>query len=210
MDGNPMSYYMTPDGIVFKEWTATSIQRRVGASASVPTEPPQTLPLSLGGKTIYSFTPTAPSMSDHQRVASQSIEITNDVAHYVYTYEDKDLATYKTERKDAVSQKKWEVETGGITIDGAVIDTTRESQGLINGAYSLALRKADQPGFSINFRGSNGWVTLDAATMIAIGEAVALHIQASFDRFRELEEAIDACTTVEQVAAIDITTGWPA
>lgn len=119
------------------------------------------------------------------------------------------LEEYKAERIAEVAQKKWEVETGGLTVEGVFIDTTRESQSMITGAYNFALLNQSTPDWTIDFRASTGWITLTASEMIGIGAAVAAHVQASFTRYRALEESITACTTVAEVAAIDINIGWP-
>ena len=43
-----------------------------------------------------------------------------------------------------------------------------------------------------------------------MGAAIAAHIQACFDREEELHIAIKAAADINELAAIDITQGWPA
>ncbi len=119
----------------------------------------------------------------------------------------KPLANLKSEKVAALASKRWQVETGGIVVGGATIATDRESQSLIDGAYAGALR---HPGTVIKFKGVDGWVTLDAATMIAIGDAVFFHVQACFAREEELAAAIDAAADEPALDTIDIEVGWPA
>lgn len=120
-------------------------------------------------------------------------------------------APTRAERKAAltadVSQKRWEVETGGIVVGGATIMTDRGSQAMVNGAYAGALRNPD---VLIDFKGASGWVTLDAATMIAIGDAVFAHVQACFTRERALHQAIEAAATHAALDAVDVEAGWPS
>lgn len=75
------------------------------------------------------------------------------------------------------AQKRWEKETGGIEVNGQIIDTSRESQSMITGAYAYSQAN---PSETIQFKAASGWVTLDAPTMAAIATAVGAHVQACF------------------------------
>lgn len=76
-----------------------------------------------------------------------------------------------------VAQKRWEKEVGGIEVNGQIIDTSRESQSMITGAYAYSQAN---PSETIQFKAASGWVTLDAPTMAAIATAVGAHVQACF------------------------------
>lgn len=104
------------------------------------------------------------------------------------------------ELKALAATLRWQREAGGVTVQGAVIDTSRESQALINGAFNLA---KDDPDTIIRFKAAAGFVTLDAATMIAIGRAVAHHVQACFAQEGDVVDAIEAgtITTFAQIEA---------
>lgn len=54
------------------------------------------------------------------------------------------------------------------------------------------------------------WVELDRNTLVAMGEAIANYVQTCFQREKELRDQITAATTIEELAPIDVTTGWPA
>lgn len=101
--------------------------------------------------------------------------------------------------------KRWMVETGGIVVDGATIDTSRESQALINGAHAYAQA---QPSAEIRFKAASGWVTLDAAAITTIAMAVAAHVQAAFAVEAEVDAAI-VDGTITTTAAIDAA-AWPS
>jgi hypothetical protein len=148
-------------------------------------------------------------MTFYKRVNGQRVVMTQAQYDATFSNEHLPLADYKDQRKAEATAKRYDVETGGTTVNGMTIETSRESQGLIDGAYSLAVRNADTQGFTIDFKSTSGWVELTAAQMIAISEAVGVHIQQSFKRERALHEAIDAAADHTAVAAIDITTGWP-
>lgn len=118
------------------------------------------------------------------------------------------LEEHKAERKAALAEKRWQVETGGTTVAGMAVMTDRESQGLINGAYALASRNLETPGFVIKFKSGSGWVDLTAAQMVAIADAVGTHVQSAFANEAAIYAAIDAADTHEAVAAVDINSGW--
>jgi hypothetical protein len=202
-----MKWYLHPLGQEFSQWSPRSIAKHLG-NVSLPVNEPLAK-LSVGVNTLYPLTDDGPTLEPYEQVASRSINVGADTATAVYTTENKPLADYKAQRKDEVTAKRYDVETGGTTVNGMTIETSRESQGLIDGAYSLAVRNADTQGFTIDFKSTSGWVELTAAQMIAISEAVGVHIQQSFKRERALHEAIDAAADHTAVAAIDITTGWP-
>ena len=130
----------------------------------------------------------------------------------VYETFEKSLDTVKAERKALASAQRYAVETGGITIGGSTIRTDRESQGLVNGAYSLARDMIDGhvPAQPIDFKGTNGWEQIEPEDMVAVGRAVALHVQACFSRERALHRQIDDAGDVEAVLAIDVMAGWPS
>lgn len=104
------------------------------------------------------------------------------------------------ELKALAASLRWRKETGGITVGGSPIDTSRESQAMINGAYNLAM---DDPDALIRFKSPAGFVTLDSATMIAIGREVGRHVQACFALEADVVDAIEAgaVTTAAQVDA---------
>lgn len=108
--------------------------------------------------------------------------------------------------KLAIAQKRWEHETGGITINGAAIATERESQALITGAYCRALQN---PNVVIDWKGMNGWMQIDAAMINIISDCVGSHVQACFSAEKVHNQAIDALTEHADLFAYNIDTGWP-
>jgi hypothetical protein len=101
--------------------------------------------------------------------------------------------------------KRFDVETGGITVNGASIATDRDSQNMINGGYNYAQANPDKP---IQFKAVSGWVELDHDTMVAIANAVGNHVQACF----ALESSVDkeiAAGTIKTTTEIDAK-DWPS
>lgn len=109
-----------------------------------------------------------------------------------------------------LADKRWQVETGGFLFNGLAIATDLNSQVKVAGAKVNAL--AD-PNFEItNWKTGPGIFVplLDNATIIAIGNAVTVHVQTCFDKEQELTAAILAdpptITTYAEIDAAD----WPA
>ncbi|MBC7350416.1 MAG: DUF4376 domain-containing protein [Candidatus Aminicenantes bacterium] len=111
-----------------------------------------------------------------------------------------DLDKLKAEKRAKISEARWRAETGGITLpDGTVVKTDRESQSLLMGA---ALFAKEDPTYAVNWKGANGWVTLDASTILQLAAAVRQHVQACFDKEKQLTEKIMAATSIEELEAI--------
>ncbi|MEW6595639.1 MAG: DUF4376 domain-containing protein [Thermodesulfobacteriota bacterium] len=109
-------------------------------------------------------------------------------------------------RKGELAAYRYQIETGGVTVGGSQVATDRESQAMIAGAK---LFSDMNPAALVDWKTATGWVQIDAATITAIANAVGAHVQACFSAERAHSAALDALSTVEGVAAYDITTGWP-
>lgn len=99
------------------------------------------------------------------------------------------------------AQRRWEIETGGLDVAGQMIRTDEQSQNKITGAVSLLSADPDVTG--IDWEAQPGtWVTLDRATMIAIGIAVGRHVQRCFSALRQIQGEITA-ENITTTGAID-------
>jgi len=116
------------------------------------------------------------------------------------------LSEVKATKQSELAALRYEKETAGITLNGATIETNRESQALVNGAYSYSLLN---PAVLIDWKATTGWIQIDATAIAGIATAVACHVQACFSNERTLSELIAAAETVAAVQAIDLTIGWP-
>jgi|GEM_PF-6643295 len=104
-------------------------------------------------------------------------------------------------KKQALKAYREQKEFGGFTLqDGTFIGTDKEDQRKIDGAV---MGVTQNPGAIINFKTSDGYVQLDAATMTSIGTALFNHVQACHTREMELIEALKVDINT------DISTGWP-
>lgn len=97
-------------------------------------------------------------------------------------------------------------EFGGFTWDGSVFDSDPQSQARIQGGVQLATMAAAQP-FSIDWTLADNTIrTLSAADMIAVGVALAAHVQGVHATARALRAQIEAATTIAEIEAIS----WPS
>jgi hypothetical protein len=101
---------------------------------------------------------------------------------------------------------RYDKETGGITVSGMTIKTDRESQNMIAGAK---LYSDLNESILIDWKATNGWVQIDRATILTISQAVASHVQACFSNEKVHDSAIALLSTIAEIEAYNITTGWP-
>jgi hypothetical protein len=105
--------------------------------------------------------------------------------------------------KNNISATRYNHEILGININGFFVDTGRDSQALITGA---ALSAFMDDTYVCNWKTPDGFVEIDAPTLISVSKAVRVHVQACFDREAALLKALAAGTYTD--AMLD--EGWPA
>ena len=109
------------------------------------------------------------------------------------------LAGAKAAKKQEIAAARYAAEIAGVTVGGATIRTDRESQALITGGALKATQDAE---YSCTWKAESGFVTLDAATIIIVADAVRSHVQGCFDAEAAKCALIDAAQTVEDVEAV--------
>lgn len=108
--------------------------------------------------------------------------------------------------KQNATDNRYRVETSGLSINGIMIKTDRESQATIAGTLNfLGL----VPSAVIDWKGAGGWTTITAQSANYSAIAIGMHVQACFSHERALCEAIDLATTHAELDSIDINSGWP-
>jgi hypothetical protein len=114
---------------------------------------------------------------------------------------------------DDIKRVRQEKETGGITINGVQVSTDRQSQSLIIGARIAAKEALDNSeAYVINWKADNGWIQLDAPTIIHISNVVREHVQACFDAENAHDIAVTNLRDANDIEALEnynISTGWP-
>jgi len=119
--------------------------------------------------------------------------------------------------KDAITQKRWEVETGGITLPtGVLVGTGIDDQNRITSVVANAERAGVA---EVDFKAASGWARITLQELQDIAVTVALHVQACFSAERVHHEAIDALVAQHEgdaqglqaaLDAYDVNQGWPA
>lgn len=109
-----------------------------------------------------------------------------------YDIPETDLYTY-------AAQKRWEIETGGITLNGMSVFTDDRSKSLILGARLAAESDSE---FTTEWKGVDGtFVTIDAPTIIAVSNAILEHVRKCFATEAGIIADIEsgAITTIEEI-----------
>ena len=103
---------------------------------------------------------------------------------------------------DQIAARRFQVETGGVTVAGVQINTERDSQSLLTGA---AFAASIDPDYRIKWKAETGFVDLSAQQIIGVASAVRAFVQACFNREAELLGAVaDRSITAEMLEE-----GWP-
>lgn len=106
-----------------------------------------------------------------------------------------------------LDRKRRVVEEGGILFGNVPLKTDRQTAAIITAAY---VKAKESPAFAIpNWKFADGlFAPLDAATIIAAGDAITAHVQSAFDREAELSAELMMLETVEAVLAFDVESKW--
>lgn len=107
---------------------------------------------------------------------------------------------------DAITAKRWAVETGGITVGGIPVATALDDQNRITSVLTaIALGGLE----AVDFKTQAGWVRLTAEQIQGLGAAISAHIQACFSAERRHHEAVDKILTPAALALYDVDQDWP-
>lgn len=103
---------------------------------------------------------------------------------------------------DRIAQRRWQAETGGMTLNGLVVATDDRAKLLLSGAVYKANH---DPAYLMNWKTDNGFIQIPADQILVIASAMADHVQACFDREAELVQALaDGVITADMLEQ-----GWP-
>lgn len=115
-----------------------------------------------------------------------------------------DAAALKTMLKLYAAEKRYTVETGGLTVNGVFYATDRVTQNAIARAFlCLANGALTEP---IDWKGTGGWVQLTQANLLDVARVVSNHVQSAFTKERLVSEAIDNGTITTKEAVNNY--GW--
>ena len=111
--------------------------------------------------------------------------------------EEQFYADFRIELKERARNKRKQVEQGGITVNSTFVQTDIASQNRIaNLVTSLQL---DPTMTQIDFEQVPGqWVVITRDQAIALGQAVATHVQTSFSWCKSMHDQIDTMSNFDQ------------
>lgn len=102
-----------------------------------------------------------------------------------------------------IAARRYQVETGGTTVEGVQVNTERDSQALLTGAAFAATL---DPAYHIKWKAATGFVDLTGEQVIGLASEVRAFVQACFNREAELLGFVaDGTITAEMLEE-----GWPA
>ena len=101
------------------------------------------------------------------------------------------------------AQKRYEIEVGGIVVNGLQVPTDDRAKTLIEGGAST-LSDTDEIDF---FAPDIGWTKLTGVQIRGMQASIAAHVQACFSKSKEISDKIDNGTIIKtaQIDAED----WP-
>ena len=102
-----------------------------------------------------------------------------------------------------IAARRFQAETGGVTVQGIPVNTERDSQALLTGA---AFAASLDPAYQIKWKAATGFVDLSAQQIIGVASAVRAFVQACFNREAELLGAVADGTITSEM----LEDGWPA
>lgn len=122
-----------------------------------------------------------------------------------------ELAEAKLSLRAAINQRRDAEMSAPVATPAGVVDADDSSIKKINGAVTMAIlsQMSAQPFELVWTLADNSTVTLDAEAAIAMGMAVAQHVDACHQHARLLKEAADEAESFADLADIQIDAGWP-
>jgi hypothetical protein len=119
------------------------------------------------------------------------------------------LEECKALRLAALAALRWEKQQT-MMFNGVEMPADVETMSLCTSAEAYARNADVDPDAPRNWKIGNGrWTTLSINEAIAYGIAIGTHIQACFDREKELTVLVQSSSTRTVLDAVDLTADWP-
>ena len=119
---------------------------------------------------------------------------------YLASLDENNLEKSKKLSRDYYAEKRYDYEVGGTSVGGLAVRTDRFT---VDRIYQARVLAKEDAAFTTDWKlGDGTFLTLDAPTIIAIGDAVTAHLKDAFTREKVANESIDAATTVAELEAI--------
>jgi hypothetical protein len=165
------------------------------------------LPFDTSSGTLRNVGFAKPVLDKYQVAGTETGEVKNDEWLITSTAKDISIESAKAQAKAEVSQKRYEVETGGIFLNNKFYATDRDSQSAISRMTGTIAWKAAATVVKDEktFISDSEFVDTD---MDALKTAVAAHVAAAYAKEKEFVIAINAADTIAALRLIDLTSGW--
>jgi len=107
---------------------------------------------------------------------------------------------------NAVTNRRWEIETEGLILPtGVLVKTTIEDQNRITSVLSNAPLAGIT---SVGFKAAEGWIDITIEDLKDVAGLIGTYVQNCFNAERVHHSAITNCTR-QQLLDYDINAGWP-
>jgi hypothetical protein len=116
------------------------------------------------------------------------------------------IASLRTELKSKVTNKRWEIESGGITfINGVKIKTSKDDQDRI---LSVIIN-AERNGITeIDFKAESGWVKISIFALRQLAKELTNFVQFCFKTEKTHHDAINELSDIEELCGYDYESNW--
>lgn len=105
----------------------------------------------------------------------------------------------KADKKSEIAAARYEYEIAGIVFKNVHITTDREDQSMITAIALAATLNSD---FTTVWKGSNGYIDLNAQETLTLAYLVAEHVEGAFSEEKRLSELIDSAQSEEELNTI--------
>jgi len=110
-----------------------------------------------------------------------------------------DISSLKRGKLHELAYLRWQEETNGYMYNGHEFHSDRESQDRIFQAYMASL---SDPNFAATWKTKTGWLEMTASDFITLYNEFYVFLQNLYQKEKNLQEQIEAATTIEELEAI--------
>jgi len=153
-----------------------------------------------------------PSDSEKQVGWEYVLDEARGVMRKVAQYETKSVEKYAADLAAKVKEKRTEHARKPVSYDGNEFDADPTAQQKLTGklTYAQAAGKDTDSSWSVGWKTANdNFVQLSYTDLENIVQAVNTQVQAAYNREAQLLSKIEQATTISELDAIDLTSGWP-
>ena len=109
------------------------------------------------------------------------------------------FADLKVRKRAEIAAARYDYEISGIIFKNVHVTTDREDQSMIT---AIALSATLNNDFTTVWKGTDGYIDLNAQEVLTLAYLVAEHVEAAFAEEKRLSELIDSAQTEEELNAI--------